>query len=94
MLKMNEKQINRYLRREFRTPGWLLVAYFGLMNVMVMVGMIGDMLKTDILAGNNAGVSSILVLSGGTDEAKLVASDIRPTYVFKNIRALLTELEK
>jgi len=45
---MNEKQINRYLRREFRTPGWLLVAYFGLMNVMVMVGMIGDMLKQTI----------------------------------------------
>lgn len=56
--------------------------------------MVGDMLKTDILAGNNAGVSSILVLSGGTDEAKLAASDVRPTYVFKNIRALLTELEK
>ena len=56
--------------------------------------MVGDMLKTDILAGNNAGVSSILVLSGGTDEAKLAASEIRPTYVFKNIRELLSELEK
>ncbi len=55
--------------------------------------MVGDMLKTDILAGNNAGVSSILVLSGGTDEEKLAASDIRPTYVFKNIRALLDALE-
>ena len=56
--------------------------------------MVGDMLKTDILAGNNAGVSSILVLSGGTDKEKLAASEIRPTYVFENIRALLSELEK
>lgn len=56
--------------------------------------MVGDMLKTDILAGNNAGVSSILVLSGGTDEEKLKASEIKPTYVFKNIRELLSELEK
>ncbi len=55
--------------------------------------MVGDMLKTDILAGNNAGVSSILVLSGGTDEEKLAASEIRPLYVFKNIRSLLCELE-
>ena len=43
---------------------------------------------------NNAGVSSILVLSGGTDREKLNASEIRPTYVFENIRALLSELEK
>ncbi len=56
--------------------------------------MVGDMLKTDILAGNNAGVSSILLLSGGTDEKKLAASAIAPTYVFKNIRSLLSELEK
>ena len=56
--------------------------------------MVGDMLKTDILAGNNAGVSSILVLSGGTDRAKLEASEIKPTYVFENIRALLSALEK
>lgn len=44
VLKMNEKQINKYLRRDLRTPGWLLVAYFVLMNLMVMVAMLGDML--------------------------------------------------
>ena len=56
--------------------------------------MVGDMLKTDILAGNNAGVSSILVLSGGTDEEKLKASEIKPTYVFKNIREIYNEITK
>ena len=40
---MDERQINKRLRREFRTPGWLLIAYFVLMNVLVMVAMIGDM---------------------------------------------------
>ena len=56
--------------------------------------MVGDMLKTDILAGNNAGVHSILMLSGGTDRKKLAASDIKPSYVFENIRELLNQLEK
>ena len=42
---MNEKQINKRLRREFCTPGWLLVAYFALMNVLVLVAMFGDMMK-------------------------------------------------
>ena len=40
---MDERQINKRLRREFRTPGWLLIAYFVLMNVLVMVAMVGDM---------------------------------------------------
>ena len=42
---MDERMIDRQLRREFRTPGWLLVAYFVLMNVMVMVGAFADTLK-------------------------------------------------
>ena len=42
---MDERQINKRLRREFRTPGWLLIAYFVLMNVLVMVAMFGDMMK-------------------------------------------------
>ena len=42
---MFEKQINKRLRREFRIPGWLLIAYFALMNVLVLVAMFGDMMK-------------------------------------------------
>lgn len=39
---MDERMINKRLRRAFRTPGWLLVAYFVLMNVMVMIGVFAD----------------------------------------------------
>jgi len=42
---MNEKMINKRLRREFRIPGWLLVAYFVLMNVMVMVEVFIETMK-------------------------------------------------
>lgn len=42
---MNDKMINKRLRREFRTPGWLLVAYFVLMNVMVMVEVFIETMK-------------------------------------------------
>ena len=41
---MDERQINKRLRREFRVPGWLLVGYFALMNVLVIVAMFSDML--------------------------------------------------
>ena len=41
---MDERQINKRLRREFRVPGWLLIGYFALMNVLVIVAMFGDML--------------------------------------------------
>lgn len=47
---MVDRMINKRLRREFRTPGWLLVAYYVLMNVMVMIGMFGDMLKQNFAA--------------------------------------------
>lgn len=39
---MDERMINKRLRRAFRTPGWLLVAYFVLMNAMVMIGVFAD----------------------------------------------------
>jgi len=42
---MNERQINKLLRREFRTPGWVLIGYFVLMNALVLVAMFGDMMK-------------------------------------------------
>ena len=47
---MDDRLIDKRLRREFRTPGWLLVAYYALMNIMVMIGMFGDMLKQTMAA--------------------------------------------
>lgn len=50
---------------------------------------IGDRLETDIAGANALGWDSVLVLSGVTDPARAAASDIRPTYVAPDVRALL-----
>ena len=42
---MEEKQINRWLRRRFTTVGWTLIAYYGIMNVLVVLAMTLESLK-------------------------------------------------
>lgn len=42
---MEEKQINRWLRRQFTTVGWTLVAYYGIMNILVALAMTMESLK-------------------------------------------------
>ena len=39
---MEEKQIRKYLRRQFRPLGWSLVVYYLIMNVMVILAMAVD----------------------------------------------------
>lgn len=55
--------------------------------------LIGDRLYTDIACGVNAGIDTILVLSGESTLQTLAESQTKPTYVFKNIRQVLTCLE-
>jgi ribonucleotide monophosphatase NagD (HAD superfamily) len=52
---------------------------------------VGDRLETDVLMGLNAGMAAALTLTGATDEAMLVASSIRPTYVIHQLDQLLGE---
>ncbi|MCL2704291.1 MAG: HAD-IIA family hydrolase [Defluviitaleaceae bacterium] len=49
---------------------------------------VGDRLQTDIMLGITAGITSILVLSGGTSREDYKKSDIRADYVFDNIGAI------
>jgi 4-nitrophenyl phosphatase len=50
--------------------------------------MLGDRLETDILGGQNARLTTILVLSGVTTPELLAASPIQPDIIFDDIAAL------
>src|SRR5215467_6269761 len=54
--------------------------------------MIGDGLKVDILAGQNAGTHTLLVLSGSTSQADLEKSTIKPDHVYEDLADLVKEL--
>lgn len=50
----------------------------------------GDRLYTDIACGVNAGISTIFVLSGEGTKEDIEEYNIKPNYIFKNIRELHT----
>ena len=49
----------------------------------------GDRLETDVRMGLESGMAAALTLTGATDEAALVASSIRPTYVLHRLSDLI-----
>ena len=49
----------------------------------------GDRIYTDIASGVNAGVDTVLVLSGEATMDDYYASEIKPTYVLKHIKEML-----
>ena len=55
--------------------------------------MIGDRLYTDIASGVNAGIDTAFVLSGEGTMADLENSDVKPTWVFDDISAILAAME-
>lgn len=52
----------------------------------------GDRLYTDIACGVNAGISSIFVLSGEGTMEDVKTSDVKPEFIYKNIREVLNDL--
>lgn len=54
--------------------------------------MVGDRLYTDIASGYNAGIDTVFVLSGEGVLSDIEKSDIKPTYVMKNIRELFEKI--
>jgi len=55
---------------------------------------IGDRLDTDIAGAVAAGLDSLLVLSGVTTAAELLASELRPTYLAKDVRAVTEDPDR
>jgi NagD protein len=56
--------------------------------------MVGDRLYTDIQMAYNAGITSVLVLSGETKIADLEEVERRPDYVFASVRELHEALKE
>lgn len=52
--------------------------------------MVGDRLNTDIAAGVNAGVDTVLVLTGESKREDAAVCERKPTFILENIRALDT----
>ena len=52
--------------------------------------MIGDRVYTDIASGYNAGVDTVLVLSGESTLRDVEKSDIKPTYIFDSIKDIIS----
>ena len=53
---------------------------------------VGDRLYTDIACGNNAGISTIFVLSGEGTMEDVEAGETRPEFIYENVRCLVDDL--
>jgi arabinose operon protein AraL len=68
----------------------MIEAALNLMNLPVVdCLMTGDRLETDVLMGQEAGMSTALTLTGATPESALAGSSIRPTYILRQLSDLL-----
>jgi len=69
---------------------YMAEAILGLLNLPAeQCLMTGDRLETDVLMGLKAGMAASLTLTGATDAATAVQSDIVPTYIIRYLRELL-----
>ena len=55
--------------------------------------LLGDRLYTDIACGVNAGISTVFVLSGEGTMDDLEKSDVKPEFIYDNIRKLYEDLK-
>lgn len=61
--------------------------------IFLIALLVGDRIYTDIASGANAGIDTLLVLSGETKEEDLPTADPQPTFVLPDVAALLNILE-
>ncbi len=58
------------------------------------IAMVGDRLYTDIAAGRNHGLKSVLVLSGEAGLEDLETSEVRPHLIFSSVREMIPFLSQ
>jgi len=85
-IKLIEITTGKTPLRTFGKPTKELVNSFSNNHELALVG---DRLYTDILLAKNAGILSVLVLSGETKREDVEFSDIKPDIIVKNIKELL-----
>ena len=57
------------------------------------IAMVGDRIYTDVKTGINAGVTSILVLSGETTMEDYKKSDVKPDYILDSVKDMLNAIK-
>ena len=57
------------------------------------IAMVGDRIYTDVKTGINAGVTSILVLSGETTMEDYKKSDVKPDYILNSVKDILEAIK-
>ena len=70
----------------------LAVAQSGFVKEQAIL--LGDRIYTDIQSGVNAGIDTVLVLSGEATLEDLAASETKPAYVMQNIREFLNTIKE
>ena len=58
------------------------------------IAMVGDRIYTDVKTGINAGVTSVLVLSGETTLEDYKKSDVKPDYILSSVKDILDEIRR
>jgi len=77
------EQLDRVLGKPAETA---VAAASDLLGVpLERAAMVGDRVETDVAMGNRAGMTTVLVRSGVTDDAALAASDVDPDHVVDSV---------
>ena len=58
------------------------------------IAMVGDRIYTDVKTGINAGVTSVLVLSGETTLEDYKKSDVKPDYILDSVKDILDAIRR
>ncbi|MGI6392650.1 MAG: HAD-IIA family hydrolase [Candidatus Izemoplasmatales bacterium] len=91
MLENATKRRPRFLGKPEPDIIEMIINRFGVLKEETVL--VGDRLYTDIKCGINAGIDTVLVLSGETTVQDLELSDFQPTFVVSGVHSILEMLE-